>query len=45
VELIPPAKYEAPCFIGEHPAMRLHELMEDYLRHMIHHLEQIFGAE
>lgn len=40
---VPEAKYGAPCFIGDNPPMSLLELMEDYLRHLRHHLDQIYG--
>ena len=41
VSRIPADRLEAPCQVGEHPAMTLLALIEDYLRHMRQHLDQI----
>jgi DinB family protein len=44
VALVPAAKYDVACYIGDNPAMSLLDLMEDYLRHMLHHLDQIYRS-
>jgi len=38
---LPPAKLEVPCTIGASAPVTLRFLAEDYVRHMVHHLEQI----
>jgi hypothetical protein len=38
---LPPAKLEVPCRIGGSEPVTLKFLVEDYLRHMVHHLSQI----
>ena len=38
---LPPAKLEVPCRIGQNEPVTLKFLVEDYLRHMVHHLSQI----
>lgn len=44
VALVPATKYDVACYIGDNPAMSLLDLMEDYLRHMLHHLDQIYRS-
>ena len=44
VAQVPVTKYDVQCFIGDNAPMSLQELMEDYLRHMLHHLEQIYQS-
>jgi hypothetical protein len=41
---LPPAKLEVPCRIGENEPVTLQFLAEDYLAHMVHHLQQIGAA-
>ena len=41
---LPPAKLETPCTIGGEKTVALRFLVEDYLRHLRHHLAQI-GAD
>ena len=36
-------QYAVPCFIEGVPVMSLEALMEDYLQHMQHHLEQMLS--
>ena len=38
---LPAAKLEVPCQIGSNEPVTLAFLVEDYLRHLVHHLEQI----
>jgi len=38
---LPAAKLEVPCRIGSNEPVTLASLVEDYLRHLVHHLEQI----
>ncbi len=38
---LPPTKLEVPCRIGQNEPVTLKYLVEDYLRHMVHHLSQI----
>ena len=38
---LPPAKLEVPCRIGSNEAVTLRFLAEDYVQHLVHHLEQI----
>ena len=38
---VPQAKLDTPCRIGSGHAVTLGFLIEDYLRHLIHHLEQL----
>ena len=44
VREIPTDQYAVPCFIDNKPMMSLEALMEDYLRHMQHHVGQIAPA-
>ena len=44
VREIPRDQYAVPCFIDNKPMMSLEALMEDYLLHMQHHVEQILHA-
>jgi uncharacterized protein (TIGR02118 family) len=41
VESVPAAKLQTPCVIGKEEPMPLEWVMNDYLRHMKHHLEQM----
>jgi len=41
--LVPESKYEVICRVGHYEPMTLLALMEDYLVHMRHHLNQIHG--
>lgn len=45
VERIPEHQLETPCFIGAHPAVTLRFLIEDYVLHMQHHIDQLLGRE
>jgi hypothetical protein len=38
---LPASKLEAPCRIGSGDQVTLRFLAEDYVRHLVHHLEQI----
>jgi len=38
---VPPAALDIPCRIGEDEAVTLRFLIDDYLRHLRHHLSQI----
>src|SRR5580704_17017348 len=38
---LPASQLEAVCRIGDHEPVTLRFLAEDYLRHLLHHLEQI----
>lgn len=38
---LPPEKLETPCTIGGEKTVTLRFLVEDYLRHLRHHLAQI----
>lgn len=40
---IPESKLQTPCCIGESETVTLDFLARDYVRHMLHHLEQILG--
>ena len=41
IERIPPYKLQTPCTIGGDETVPLSFLVEDYNRHLIHHLQQI----
>jgi hypothetical protein len=41
IESVPDDKLNTPCIIGDDEAVSLEWLMEDYLRHLEHHLQQI----
>lgn len=41
MDAVPPGRREAPCAIGGDAPVTLAWLMEDYVRHMRHHLAQI----
>ena len=43
VESIPVDKLNSMCFIGESEPVTLEFLIQDYVRHLKHHLEQIFA--
>ena len=38
---LPAAKLDVVCHIGSNPPVSLQYLAEDYVRHMVHHLDQI----
>ncbi|HEY8909010.1 MAG TPA: DinB family protein [Desulfosporosinus sp.] len=44
ISRIPEEKLSYPCDIGDNKFITLSELIQDYLRHMDHHLIQIFGT-
>jgi hypothetical protein len=41
---VPPDRLSAPCVIGDDEPVTLEWLMNDYIRHLRHHLNQIFGG-
>ena len=41
---LPPDKPDGPCRIGANEAVTLRFLAEDYVTHMVHHLQQIGAA-
>jgi hypothetical protein len=41
VERVPAGRLEAMCAVGDNPPVTLRFLIEDYIRHQKHHLEQI----
>lgn len=43
VDRIPDGQLEALCFIGNGPAVTLRFVIEDYVVHMQHHLDQVLG--
>jgi DinB superfamily len=45
VERIPEERLGAPCFIGASPAVTLGFVIEDYILHMQHHIDQLLGRE
>jgi hypothetical protein len=44
IESVPDEKLKTPCTIGEDAPVSLEWLMQDYIRHLKHHLEQIEGS-
>jgi hypothetical protein len=44
IERLPPESLTAACAIGEDGPMPLAQLIEDYVHHMRHHLDQIHGT-
>ena len=36
-------RLETPCFIGENPPLTLRFVIEDYILHMQHHIDQLLG--
>jgi hypothetical protein len=44
IRYLPEDKLNVVCRIGSNPPMTLRELAEDYLRHLVHHLEQISAS-
>jgi hypothetical protein len=42
IESVPPNRLGTTCTIGDEPPQTLEWLMRDYMRHMRHHLGQIF---
>jgi hypothetical protein len=40
---MPPGRLNAQCVIGDSDPVTLEWLMNDYVRHLRHHLDQIFG--
>ena len=45
VNRIPEDRLEAMCFIGTSPAVTLRFVIEDYILHMQHHIDQLLGRE
>ena len=45
VDRIPEDRFEARCFIGTNPAVPLRFVIEDYILHMQHHIDQLLGRE
>lgn len=45
VRRIPDGRLTVPCFIGSYPEMTLGFVIEDYVRHMQHHLDQLLGRD
>jgi hypothetical protein len=43
MESVPPDRLATACVIGEDPPASLEWWMHDYVRHLRHHLAQIFG--
>jgi hypothetical protein len=41
IEVVPPEKLQTPCIIGDREPSPLEWWMQDYLRHLKHHLEQL----
>ena len=41
IERIPPAAFDAECRIGSNPPVSLEYLIEDYVLHMRHHIDQM----
>ncbi len=41
MEAVPAEKLKSMCFIGDNPPVTLEFLVQDYVRHVKHHLEQI----
>ena len=42
MESVPPIRLSAQCVIEDHEPVTLEWLMNDYIRHLLHHLNQIF---
>jgi hypothetical protein len=45
VNRIPDERLGTPCFIGANPAVTLGFVIEDYVLHMQHHIDQLLGRE
>jgi DinB superfamily len=45
LDRIPEHRLEALCFIGTSPAVALRFVIEDYVLHMQHHIDQLLGRE
>jgi DinB superfamily len=45
VNRIPEGRLGTPCFIGANPAVTLGFMIEDYVLHMQHHIDQLLGRE
>ena len=45
VHQIPPDKLQTPCYIGNAPAAALGFVIEDYILHMQHHIDQLLGRQ
>lgn len=45
LERIPEDQLETLCFIGTSPAVTLRFVIEDYILHMQHHIDQLLGRE
>lgn len=44
MESVPPSRLSAQCVIEDHEPVTLEWLMNDYVRHLRHHLNQIFNG-
>ena len=45
VARVPGERFQAPCFIGDHPPMTLAFVIEDYVLHMQHHIDLLLRRE
>jgi hypothetical protein len=45
VDRIPETRLETPCFIGANPVATLGFVIEDYVLHMQHHIDQLLHRE
>ena len=45
VRRIPDSRLSAPCLIGSYPEMTLGFVIEDYVRHLQHHLDQLLARD
>jgi hypothetical protein len=45
VDGIPADRLEAPCYIGTSPAVTLRFVIEDYILHMQHHVDQLLRRQ
>jgi DinB superfamily len=45
VQRIPESRLETACFIGSNPAVTLQFVIEDYILHMQHHIDQLLRRE
>ena len=45
LDRIPDDRLETPCYIGASPAVTLRFVIEDYILHMQHHIDQLLGRE
>jgi hypothetical protein len=45
VAMIPEGRLGTLCFISENPAVTLRSVIEDYILHMQHHVDQLLGRD